>query len=75
MFTAGQLSGKTLPVQGVGAEALKAIIKALYTGNCQVTLQTAGQLYDAAQKLEARVGASCNACSCHRHTPVFDCDV
>lgn len=49
---AGNLSGKTLPVQGVDADALRAVVKALYLGQCNITLQSAGHLYDAACKLE-----------------------
>jgi hypothetical protein len=48
----GDFAGQELPVQGVDSEALEAVIRFFYTGECPITVSTAVPLLDAAIKLE-----------------------
>ena len=58
--TAADLTGKLLPVQGVDSDALEAIIRSFYTGNCPVSASSVCAVFDAASKLEvAAVEGAC----------------
>eukprot|EP00197_Chlamydomonas_leiostraca_P003311 CAMPEP_0202873212 /NCGR_PEP_ID=MMETSP1391-20130828/22833_1 /ASSEMBLY_ACC=CAM_ASM_000867 /TAXON_ID=1034604 /ORGANISM="Chlamydomonas leiostraca, Strain SAG 11-49" /LENGTH=457 /DNA_ID=CAMNT_0049554397 /DNA_START=143 /DNA_END=1513 /DNA_ORIENTATION=- len=51
VLSSGNLSGEELPVRGVDAEGLEAVLKFLYSGECNLDYKTVIPVYDAAHRL------------------------
>lgn len=60
-LSVGNLMGPVLPVEGVDATSLEAVVSSFYTGECPVTTSTVAGILDAAIKLE--VTALIEACA------------